>query len=311
MKKPIIGRRAALIGLVALAAIGLGALSAAVVGALGQHTSAATEASKPTAAATSATTTIAGNGPATGPGSRPAPVVYRPANLSRAAPVALVVALHGSGGTPPTFETATGLDAVANRHGFVVAYLGSPRPTAPAWRGVELSRNLAYISSEVRSVTASENIDPRRVYVTGFSAGATMAFFVGCRLSSLVDGIAPVSGAMRFADRCHPSHPVSELEIIGTSDAIPVSGSALLLSTAQVAARWRKLDGCSSQLGRAVIGSAQVHSWSRCNRRSGVGLYVIKGGTHQWPGPSAEGPDSRLPAAEAVWAFFAAHPGGS
>jgi dienelactone hydrolase len=174
-----------------------------------------------------------------------------------------------------------------------------------------MSRNLAYISSEIRSLTASENIDPKRVYVTGFSAGATMAFFVGCQLSSQVDGIAPVSGAMRFTDQCQISHPVSQLELIGTSDAIPINGSARLLSAAQVAARWRTLDGCSSQSRRAVIGPAYLDTWNRCNDGSGVGLYVIQGGTHQWPGPGAEGPDSQVAAAEAVWAFFAAHPGAS
>jgi dienelactone hydrolase len=174
-----------------------------------------------------------------------------------------------------------------------------------------MSRNLAYISSEIRSLTVSENIDPKRVYVTGFSAGATMAFFVGCQLSSQVGGIAPVSGAMRFTDPCQIAHPVSELEIIGTSDAIPLNGSARLLSAAQVAARWRTLDGCSFQSGRAVMGPAYVDTWNRCNGGSGVELYVIQGGTHQWPGPGAEGPDSQVRAAEAVWAFFATHPGAS
>jgi polyhydroxybutyrate depolymerase len=304
------GRRAALIVLVALGAAGLGALSA-VVGVLGRSTTPASEAPKRAAAATSPTATIAEAGHALELGSRPAPIVYRPSNLSLSQPVALVVALHGSGGSPSTFETATGLDSVANRHGFVVAYLGSPQPTAPAWRGVELSRNLAYISSEIKSLRAAENIDPKRVYVTGFSAGATMAFFVGCRLSGQVDGIAPVSGAMRFTDRCHLSHPVSELEIIGTSDAIPINGSARLLSAAQVAARWRALDRCSSRPRSAAMGPVHADSWNRCRGGSAVALYAIKGGTHQWPGPGAEGPDSRLPAAQAVWAFFTAHPGGS
>src|SRR2546422_987951 len=108
MKKRISGGRAALIVLVALVAITLGALSAVVVGALGQRTSSATEPSTPAAGATSATATIAGNGQAPRSGPRPAPVVYRPANLSLAQPVALVVALHGSGGRPAAFEAATG-----------------------------------------------------------------------------------------------------------------------------------------------------------------------------------------------------------
>jgi|HubBroStandDraft_4_1064222.scaffolds.fasta_scaffold262721_2 polyhydroxybutyrate depolymerase len=240
---------------------------------------------------------------------RPAPVIYRPANLSLEKSVPLLVALHPSGGSPGLFESTTGLDAVADRYGFVVAYLGSLAPASPAWLLVDMPSNLAYVSAEIKSLTTSENIDPKRVYVTGFSAGATMAYFVGCRLSSQVDGIASVSGAMRFVDPCHVSHPLSELEIIGTKDLIPPGGSARLLSDAQVAARWRLLDGCSAHSSAAVKGPVEEVTWSRCEGATGVALYVIEGGTHQWPGPEASGSDSQFPAAQAVWSFFAAHPG--
>jgi polyhydroxybutyrate depolymerase len=247
----------------------------------------------------------------TGPvqGSRPAPIIYRPPSLSLEKSVPLLVALHPSGGSPSSFEFGTGLDAVADRYGFVVAYLGSLPPASPAWRLHQLSSNLAYVSDEIKSLTASENIDPRRVYVTGFSAGATMTYFVGCRLSSQVDGIAAVSGAMRFVDPCHVSHPISELEIIGTDDAIPIGGTPRLLSDVQVAARWRRLDGCGSHASTATSGPVQELTWSRCMGASAVARYVVEGGTHQWPGPRAGGADSQFPAAQAVWAFFAAHPG--
>jgi polyhydroxybutyrate depolymerase len=240
--------------------------------------------------------------------SRPAPIVYRPPGLRRSRPVALVVALNASGGVPATFETTSGLDAVADQHGFVVAYLGSLAPTSPAWLLGDMPQNLAYIGSEIKSLTVSENIDPKRVYVTGFSAGATMAYFVGCQLSSLVDGIAPVSGAMRFTDPCHLSHPVSELDVIGTRDAIPIAGTTRLLSDEQVSARWRRLDGCASRSSSAVSGTVTERTWSQCKGSSGVGLYVIQNGTHQWPGPQASGTDAQFAAASAVWAFFDAHP---
>ena len=307
MKRRMSGTQRA--ALIALAAIALGALGAVVVTALGRDINPAPVSSRSTASPTGASTTTADAGRALG--TRPAPIVYRPPNLSLAKPVPLVVALHGSGSDPATFEAVSGLNAVANQHGFAVAYLGSAAPTSPAWRLSDMSRNLAYISSEIASLTMTENIDPKRVYVTGFSAGATMAFFVGCQLSSRVDGIAPVSGAMRFKDPCQVSHPVSELEIIGTRDLIPIGGSARLLSDAQVAARWRTLDGCSSRSSTAVTGPARGDMWTRCDDGSGVGLYVIRGGTHQWPGPGARGSDSQFTAAEAVWAFFAAHPGTS
>ncbi len=223
----------------------------------------------------------------------------------------MVLALHASGGDPASFESVSGLDAVANQHGFVVAYLGSLEPASPAWTLVDMKANLAYISAETKRLIASENIDPRRVYVTGFSAGATMAFFVGCELSSQVDGIAPVSGAMRVSDPCQLSHPVSELLVIGTDDAIPFNGTARLLSAAAVTAKWRAMDGCARESSSAAQGPVAEQTSNRCRGASGVGLYVIPGGTHQWPGAKGEaGPDAGFDAAQAVWSFFAAHPGG-
>lgn len=242
-------------------------------------------------------------------GTRQAPIIYRPAGLSMSRPVPLVIGLHASGGSPSGFQTVSGLDAVADRHGFVVAYLGSLPPASPAWRGVDKAANLAYISSEITQLTASENIDPRRVYVTGFSAGATMSFIAGCQLSSQIDGIAPVSGAMRFTDSCTLSHPLSELLVIGTDDRIPIAGSARLLSADQVASLWRGKDGCSPQSTTAQAGPVAQTSWSHCSSGTGVGLYVVSGGTHQWPGgPGETGPDAQYDAASAVWDFFASHP---
>jgi polyhydroxybutyrate depolymerase len=302
--------------LAAFAAVALVAVSALVAATLGGQTKSTTTPTSTSNATsltphTSPTRLVASTTGTVGAaqGTRPAPVIYRPPNLNLEKSVPLLLALQPSGGSPASFESVTGLNAVADRYGFVVAYLGSPAPASPAWTLVEMPSNLAYVSAEIKSLTASQNIDPRRVYVTGFSAGASMTYFVGCRLSSQVDGIASVSGAVRFVDPCHVSHPISELEVIGTKDLIPLGGSARLLSAAQVAARFRRFDGCDPHSSAAVRGPVEEVTWSQCKDASGVALYVIEGGTHQWPRPGASGNDSQLPAAQAVWAFFAAHPG--
>src|SRR6202011_907635 len=117
------------------------------------------------------------------PGPRPAPIIHLPPGFSRARQAPLVIALHASGGTPAGFEATSGWDQVANQHGFVVAYLGSG---APAWKDPS---NVAYISSEIDQLESTYNVNPRRVYVTGFSAGAYGTYLVGCGLSSKVAAI--------------------------------------------------------------------------------------------------------------------------
>lgn len=238
---------------------------------------------------------------------RPAPIVHLPPHWSAGRRVPLVIALHASGGDPAGFETTSGWDAVADEHGFVVAYLGS---AAPAWKYVS---NVAYISAEIHSLTARYNIDPHRVYVTGFSAGAYISYFVGCRLSGTVAAIAPVSGVM-VSQHCNPAHPVSELTIIGTHDIIPLAGTPRFPAPAKVTALWRRLDRCPATRPKTTVtGPTSEQTWSSCAAGSAVGFYVINGGVHVYPGAPglpASDPSASYDASEAVWSFFAAHRSG-
>jgi polyhydroxybutyrate depolymerase len=249
-----------------------------------------------------------GGGPT---GARPAPVIYRPPGLSFSKAVPLVVALHASGGTPASFEAKTGWDKVANAHGFVVAYLGS---AAPAWKDTS---NIGYISSEITSIEQSQHIDARRVYETGFSAGAYISYGVGCQLSRQVAAIAPVSDSMP-PQTCHLARPVSEFVISGTNDLIPLAGVPRLgfPPMQSVEALWRKLDGCpagNNTVKSSTSGAISNTTWGSCADGSAVQLDIINGGIHIWPGSSGtQGtPDGQINAASVIWSFFSQHFAGS
>src|SRR5207249_862265 len=237
-------------------------------------------------------------------GPRPAPIVHLPPHWRRTERVALLIALHPSGGSPAGFEATSGWDKLADEHGFIVAYLGSARP---AWKNPS---NVAYISAQIDRIRARYNTDPRRVYVTGFSAGAYISYFVGCRLSAKVTAIAVVSAGM-LSQRCQLVRPVSELTIIGTRDIIPLSGTTKFRAPATVTALWRSLDHCPGVPPRvSIVGPATERIWGSCADGTAVGFYVIRGGSHAYPGspglPSSD-PDSQYNASQAVWAFFVAH----
>jgi polyhydroxybutyrate depolymerase len=237
--------------------------------------------------------------------SRPAAIVHLPPHWRRGQQAPLVIALHPSGSSPAGFEAQSGWDRVADQHRFIVAYLGSARP---AWKSPS---NVGYISAQIDRLRATYNVDPRRVYVTGFSAGAYISYFVGCRLGAKVAGIAAVSAGMR-RQRCRPARPVSELTIIGSQDIIPLSGTARFPAPAAVTARWRSLDHCpNTPPNTSVVGPVTERTWRSCVAGSAVGYYLIQGGTHTYPssqGPPSAGPDARFNASEAIWAFFDAHP---
>ncbi|MCA1682487.1 MAG: hypothetical protein LC685_00555 [Actinobacteria bacterium] len=241
-------------------------------------------------------------------GGRPTPIVYRPANLSRTRKVPLVVALHASGGTPAGFEATSRWNQMASRHRFVVAYLGS---AAPAWKYLS---NVAYISREITRIERAQNIDHNRVYVTGFSAGAYISYFVGCKLSGQIAGIAPVSDGMVLRT-CHLARPISELTIIGTQDILPLGGTGRFPSVYQVASLWRRLDRCPRRRpSTSRVGPTLQRVWAPCRDGSAVGLYILNGGHHVYPGAptdAAMGPqfqsDASYDATRAIWAFFASH----
>ena len=240
------------------------------------------------------------------------PIVYVPPKLP-AGKVPLVIALRGSGGTPLGMESSTQFDRLARRHGFIVAYLASRAP-GDNWI---LPSETASISSMIDHLEASEPIDPTRVYVTGFSAGGYESYRSGCLLSNKVAAIAPVGVSMNQAlyQTCRVSRPVSTLIIIGSADAGHYGGYSGLPSAPAAAAKWRALDSCppAPPSSSQAPGPTNRRLWTGCADGSAVGLNVVVGGGHTWPGPQlgSSTPEGRYDASAAIWAFFAAHRAGS
>jgi polyhydroxybutyrate depolymerase len=238
------------------------------------------------------------------------PIIHRPAGLSFATKVPLVVVLHSSPGSPGGMEKLTGFDQVADEHGFVVAYLSSSDYHA-AWKPPS---DLLYVSSEISKITASQNIDPSRVYVTGFSAGGFETYKAGCQLSHQVAAIAIVSDPMgaALANSCKIEHPMSELFITGSTETRTFVGvPGALITASQSTAKWRSLDGCPAPTPQnQQAGAVTQQAWSRCADGTAVALYIVQGGHHAWPGAPglpASDPDSQYNGSEAIWAFLAPH----
>ena len=249
-------------------------------------------------------------GPSTG--THAPPFVHVPSSLPPGK-VPLVIALHGSGSSPVGAETTTGFNDLADRYGFIVAYLGSGSPGAN-WKS---PADTTYVGSEITSFERTYPIDPQRVYITGFSAGGYEAYRAGCLLSRQVAAVAPVGVTMNqvLYRTCQPRRPVSTLIIIGTADPHYGGGSGPLPSAPAAAALWRTIDGCPSQNAQQTIagGPTVQQVWSGCVDGSRVGLYQIQGGYHIWPSPGLHNgtPDSRYDGATAAWQFFSGLRGGS
>lgn len=253
-------------------------------------------------------------------------VVHTPGHTPGGAqgPLPLVLNLHGSGGTAADQEAYSGMDSVADGHGFVVAYpqgaisLGSGFawnvPGQPLLGGQPVpagaADDAAFLAAAIASIEQAYAIDPRRVFATGMSGGARMASQLGCDLSTLVAAVAPVAG-LRFPSPCNATRPVPVVSFHGTADTVnPYDGNGQAYWTYSVPSaeqQWAVHDGCgaSPATSQAAPG-VTLTSYSDCAGAAAVLLYTIDGAGHEWPG--APGQTTAIDASSAMWTFFSAHP---
>jgi len=230
----------------------------------------------------------------------------------------LVLAFHGYGGGFWDLEASAGLSDAADVHGFVVAYpqgIGE----GPTW-DLQGETDTAFVIALIDALTASQCIDPTRVFATGFSMGGGMTNVLACRLADRVAAVAPVAAnhGATWGGACQPSQPVPIVAFHGTLDAVlPYEGGDSPFPDRPVTdveewmAAWAVADGCAPDPIVASV-SAEVDSltWQDC--AAPVVLYRVVGGGHTWPGgvndPSFGASTDDISATELMWSMFADAP---
>jgi polyhydroxybutyrate depolymerase len=267
------------------------------------------------------------------------PAARRTSGAGNETGLPLLIAFHGGGGRAAGFQANAGLDAVADREGFAVAYpdgsggLGRRLLTwnaggccGPAMRdGVD---DVAFTRALVDDVAARIAIDRTRVYATGHSNGAMMAYRVAVEAPEIVAAVAPVGGAMQLDD-FSAARPVPVLHIHSTDDPralyaggpgppFPITRKRVHHEPVERALRrWVVLNGCPAEpevveeRAEAATGHTAVHlRFAPCRSGAVVELWRLGGAGHAWPGGAAElgprllGPSTGVvSASEEVWRF--------
>jgi polyhydroxybutyrate depolymerase len=249
------------------------------------------------------------------------PSAYDP---SKATPVVLI--FHGFGLNAEEMIRITGFNAQADTSGFIAVY---PNGTGhkPSWNGGDCCGEAAarkvddvgFARALIEDLSKSVNVDRKRIYATGFSNGAMMAYWLACELSDQVAAIAPV-GATQAVQSCQAGRPVSVLHFHGTNDQLnPYDGGygpggkvnfAPVKDTIQF---WVKQNGCPVQAQVKEAGNIVNERYSPCAQNTAVELYTIVGGEHAWPGGESiseeiGAPTTEILATPLIWEFFTAHP---
>ncbi len=261
---------------------------------------------------------------------------YLPAGLASGR--ALVIVLHGTNMTGQRMRRATGwiFETLADRDGFVVAY---PDGYQGSWhdcrKDVGSSARFAnvddvsFLRALIRSFASEFKIDPRKVYLFGFSGGGHMGFRMAFEAPNEIAAVAAVAANLPppeglscandgttprvmlvngTADQTNPheggAHQAGGSVISSRATAVTIAKSNNLLDppTAKVIQGSAKEDSASVQLLAWYRGGQPI-----------VALYTVNGGGHAIPQPVFRFPDylgvtGQFDSPSAAWAFFSAQP---
>jgi polyhydroxybutyrate depolymerase len=269
-------------------------------------------------------------------------IVHVPPTFDAKRKLPVVIMLHGSGGTGQQAMEQTGWDRKADSEDFIAAFPDgvADHPKLPpsfllnpqTWNdgsgrhasGKRNDADVEFVAYIIETLEKRYNADPSRIYLTGFSNGASMTFRLGVELSSQLAAIAPVAGHLFVRDH-QLKHSLPTLYIIGRGDPLELpAGGVLRIRGEEIQQppieqnlrQWRDLDRCplAPSSDARTDGVEQV-VFNDCGDRTQVVEYFIDDMGHVWPGGVNRLParivgkeSDKLNATDVIWNFFKAHP---
>lgn len=157
--------------------------------------------------------------------------VYIPASAGSAA-TGMIVMLHGCTQTPEDFAVGTGMNDLAEKHGFIVIYPHQSRGenAQSCWNWFRRSDQRrgsgepAILASLAQKLAADHRVPRNRIFVAGLSAGGAMAAILGETYPDVFSGVGAHSGLAAGSAKDVPS---AFTAMAGNgSGAAPASGTA-------------------------------------------------------------------------------------
>lgn len=216
-----------------------------------------------------------------------------PANYDPDVPAPLVLDFHGLYGSPSQQRGTSHFDQVAAPRGMLVAYPEGVGQSfnAGACCGPAAQQDVddvAFARALVAEVSATNCVDPDRVYATGMSNGGHMAHYLACEAADVFAAVAPVAGVLGPPPgECKPARPISVLDFHGTSDLIVAYGGAGpgFPAVPGMMQGWADRNGCDADSEVSFEnGDVTCETWPNCDDDVEVTLCTVDGGGHCWPG---------------------------
>lgn len=258
------------------------------------------------------------------------------------APLPVVINFHGGGSNAKTQKWYTGMDAAADRDGYIALY---PNGTGGfgnrflTWNagnccGVAAANgvdDVGFTLAVIDDLAGRTPIDGTRVYATGLSNGSMMAYRLAAEASERIAAVAGVAGAMTLR-KFKPKVPVPVMHIHSLDDeralyagglgpAFPFTDTRVFHAPVEdMLKKWVAHNGCPAQGSVAAMVPGKPpdegHAANRvvyapCRDGTEVVLWKLAGPGHVWPGgkrdflPALLGTSSAvIDANRELWQFF-------
>lgn len=279
-------------------------------------------------------------------------ILYVPPSYDARKPTPIVVVLHGRPSNAAAMARISGMNAVAARHGFIVVY---PEGLNHEWNaqfdlynksshsvrtgGLEPAGlrqdDVGFLKTLMLDLREDLNIDPQRMYISGFSNGGFMTLRMACSASDTFAGFAEGGSALYtvMTEFCKAGRPAPMFFMHGTADpSIPIDGvqvrdsqsgmpTRVTLSVKETVALFARRNGCApsgvmttfSESGRSPGTKVLRYIPNNCMPTAPIVFYIIEGGGHTWPGTpdvmdaKQFGPTNLdINASEKIWEFLSA-----
>lgn len=258
-------------------------------------------------------------------------LVHLPPSHDRKRGMAVLIALHCSGGTGRAMADMTGFSAMGDKEGFIAAYpdgiVGDNRgwnalfgKPIPGGHGAQVDDvdDVGFIRELIDLLHKTHHTDPARVFICGHSSGAYTAYRAAIDLPDRIAATGVVNGSLgiRLLDGKPsvpeiptPPAPVSVIHICGAKDnLVKFEGCqterVIVKSVPACVEHFVKANECATPGKESHDAEHGVKRTIYSGGKAGteVDLVVVENCNHNWPFPAVG-----LSASLELWNFFSKH----
>ncbi|MDE6342571.1 MAG: dienelactone hydrolase family protein [Muribaculaceae bacterium] len=130
----------------------------------------------------------------------------------------LVIACHGMNQSADWHDGNSKWTAVSDTAKFVLVF---PEGIDHGW-DISGNRDVDFVCAIIDKMEKEQNINPGRVYLTGFSMGGMFTYHCANRISDKIAAFVPVSGYPMWDKSAYSTRPVPIMHVHGTGDDVCV-----------------------------------------------------------------------------------------